>query len=542
MGKRNRSFTVCGLLFCAWLVYGVGPLRGDDAQERASEQTPYNFTLQNTEDGQLVWGIKVREGEKPDLSKEKEREILEREIFPDIQRRAEKGVAKASWQIGLFHFDGVGTPQDTEKAKAAFRQGLANGEPLGMLFYARILSDRGIAAKREPEKRDALFAETAKALEEVVEAGFLESIFPSIQLSKAYHFGWYEMEKDSERAESLLVKLEEAFPENPSVLVWRAKILIDAKQYSDAFESAERAQLALKEINNPTETVREDFERARAIKIASAVLGGEVSKVDPDEFLEVSREALGINGAGAWAIPGVLLVILVVLLRRTRRSWQLSEGPGIKLSLVWISVTVLAAGIGFNVALPGLDNALGLWIGAILVTVATVVAMSLGGWKRYFGAESLWTGGKRFGVALGIMVGAVIGVQLIALAWAPVYEAITGRSLDEQLVSLFLESETLLQLSGTVLIVGVAIPFYEEVMFRGFFYEAIERRWNMRAALIVSSVVFALAHGVSFFVPLLFLSFVLGWLRMKTGNLRLCFILHMMNNSFAVIVGHFSGS
>ena len=542
MGRKNRLFGVCALLIFAWSSLVAGPLQGDETQKKTAGGTPYDFTLQHSEDGKLVWGIKIREGEKPSMSAEKEREILEKEIFPEVQRKAEKGEPKAVWQIGLFHFDGIGTPQDLEKAREAFRKGLANGEPLGMLFYARVLSDRGIDARNEPETRDAAFAEAAEVLTEVVEAGFQASIYPLIQLSKAYHFGWYEMEKNPGKAEALLGKLEEAFPDNPSVIVWRAKILIDAKQYSEAFESAERAQLALAKVKHPDGQLKEDFERARAIKIASAVLGGEVSKVDPEEFLEVSREALGINGAGAWAVPGVLLIILLVLLSGTRRSWRKGEGPGIKLSVVWISVTVLAAGIGFNVALPGLDNALGLWIGAILVTLFTLLAITLGGGQRYFGSEPLWTGGKRFVVALGIMVGAVIGVQVIAMAWAPVYEAITGRSLDEQIVSMFLDSETLLQLAGTVLIVGVAIPFYEEVMFRGFFYEAVERRWNTRVALIVSSVVFALAHGLTFFIPLLFLSFVLGWLRMKTGNLRLCFILHMINNSFAVIVGHFSGS
>lgn len=541
MGRKICSLAVCSLLFGAWLGYGTGPLLGDETREEGAERTGYQFTLQNTEDGQLVWGIKLRGGGRPDVTREEERAILEEEIFPDVLREAKEGVPKAVWQVGMFHLDGVGTPQDTEKAKAAFREGLEMGEPIGMLVYARMLSSRGIAARNEPGKRDALFAEAEDVLREVIDAGFDGAVFPSIQLSKAYHFGWYEMDKDLERAESLLVELEEAFPENPSVIAWRAKVLIDEKEYAEAYAAAEKAQLALAEIENRSSALQEDFERARAIKIASAVLGGEVSKVDPEEFLEVSRDAIGLNGAGAWAVPVVLLIILLVLLWRTERAWKAGEVPGIKLSLVWLSVTVLAAGVGFNVALPGLDNALGLWIGAILVTVAALVAMTLGGWKRYFGAEPLWTGGKRFGVALGIMVGAVVGVQLIAMVWAPVYEAITGRSLDEQIVSLFLDSETLLQLAGTVLIVGVAIPFYEEVMFRGFFYEALERRWNVRVALVVSSVVFALAHGLTFFVPLLFLSFVLGWLRMRTGNLRLCFILHVINNSFAVIVGHFSG-
>lgn len=542
MGKVNCSFAVLGLLLCAWLGQGFGSVSGEETSKENKEELSYKFTLQNGDGGQLIWGVEAREVETPEMSKEEEREILETVVFPGVQREAEEGVPKAVWQIGLFHLDGVGTPKDTEKAKAAFRKGLANGEPLGMLFYARILSDRGIVAKQEPEKRDALFDEAEELLTEVVDAGFETSIFPYIQLSKSYYFGWYEMEEDPERAESLLARLEAAFPENPSVQVWRAKTLIDAKMFPEAFELAEKAQLELAKNENPPEAVRKELERARAIKIASAVLSGEMSSLDPDELLAVSREALGIDGAGAWAVPGVLLVILLILLWRTRRSWQTGEGPAIKLSLLWISVTVLAAGIGFNVALPGLDNAVGLWIGAILVTLVTVITISLGGWKRYFGGGPLWNGWKRFAVALGIMVGAIVGVQLIALAWAPVYEMITGRSLDEQFVSMFLDSETLLQLVGTVLIVGVAIPFYEEVMFRGFFYEAIERRWSTRVALIVSSILFALAHGLSFFIPLLFLSFVLGWLRMKTGNLRLCFFLHMLNNSFAVIGGHFSGS
>ncbi|MDF1660100.1 MAG: CPBP family intramembrane metalloprotease, partial [Verrucomicrobiales bacterium] len=90
-------------------------------------------------------------------------------------------------------------------------------------------------------------------------------------------------------------------------------------------------------------------------------------------------------------------------------------------------------------------------------------------------------------------------------------------------------------------IVGIAIPFYEEVFFRGFLYDALEEKWNTKVALIASSVIFAIVHGITFFIPLLFLSFVLGWLRMKNGNLRMCFLLHAANNSFAVLVGHFSG-
>jgi hypothetical protein len=138
-----------------------------------------------------------------------------------------------------------------------------------------------------------------------------------------------------------------------------------------------------------------------------------------------------------------------------------------------------------------------------------------------------------------IVIGGVAGMQLVAMGYGAVYQFITGGPLDKQLVSLFLKSENLLQLFGTVLIVGIAIPFYEEVFFRGFLFASLDRRWGGKTALVVSSVFFAIVHGLTFFVPLLFLSFLIGWLRLKTGNLRMSFYLHASNNSFSVLAGYF---
>lgn len=54
-------------------------------------------------------------------------------------------------------------------------------------------------------------------------------------------------------------------------------------------------------------------------------------------------------------------------------------------------------------------------------------------------------------------------------------------------------------------------------------------------------MIFTIVHGLTFFIPLKSPSFVLGWLRMKNGNLRMCFLLYAANNSFAVLIGHFPG-
>ena len=80
------------------------------------------------------------------------------------------------------------------------------------------------------------------------------------------------------------------------------------------------------------------------------------------------------------------------------------------------------------------------------------------------------------------------------------------------------------------------------MFFRGFLYDSLDRKWGAKAALIISSFLFAIVHGITFFVPLLFLSFALGWLRMKTDNLRMSFVLHAANNSTSVLAGYFISS
>ena len=79
------------------------------------------------------------------------------------------------------------------------------------------------------------------------------------------------------------------------------------------------------------------------------------------------------------------------------------------------------------------------------------------------------------------------------------------------------------------------IPFYEEVCFRGYAFGALERRWGAQWALVVSSLAFALVHGLDYAPVMLFVGLSLGWLRLRTGDLRQCVLLHCLNNSFGIV-------
>ncbi|MDF1824770.1 MAG: CPBP family glutamic-type intramembrane protease [Verrucomicrobiales bacterium] len=510
------------------------------AEEKHSDQL--SFSIQSNQDRERIWGIRYPKGKKQDLSPEEERKLLEETIFPQVLKDAESGIEPHVWQVGFFHLDGIGTPQDIAKAEAAFRVGLDLNHPEGLYLLGEYFQEQGIAAEGNEALQKAHFLRAEGIYKEVLEAGFTSASRSAIPLAQAHLFGWYGLEKDPAQADSILTFVEKALPASSTCLLWRAKVFAHQEKFDKAFDYAERAQKGFQERPEQSVDLEEDLKMAGAVKITAAVLGGQISRIDPKEFLETSKSALGITGRGAWFVPLILLIVLSILFWRTRLTWSKEEKPGLRLSIAWLSIAVLAAGIGFNITLPGLNNGFGHWIGAILVTLTCLALLASGGWSRLFGTGPFVTGWKPFLSGLGIIIGGIVGLQLIANGYSHLYEILLDRPLGKQIASLFLKSEGTLQLLGTLSIVGIAIPFYEEIFFRGFLYDALEKRWTTKVALIASSMIFAIVHGLTFFIPLLFLSFILGWLRMKNGNLRMCFLLHAANNSFAVLIGHFSGS
>ena len=87
-------------------------------------------------------------------------------------------------------------------------------------------------------------------------------------------------------------------------------------------------------------------------------------------------------------------------------------------------------------------------------------------------------------------------------------------------------------------------PIAEEIMFRGFLFTSLRRKFRFRYAVILTSILFGIAHlQFGNEVPLLWvaaldtftLSCVLCGLREKTGSLWASIILHALKNSIAFI-------
>jgi uncharacterized protein len=90
------------------------------------------------------------------------------------------------------------------------------------------------------------------------------------------------------------------------------------------------------------------------------------------------------------------------------------------------------------------------------------------------------------------------------------------------------------------LIVAVA-PLSEEIFFRGFMYGGLRRRLPVWAAAAISGVVFGLVHytgadSIGVVPQLAVLGILLAWLYERTGSLWPPILLHLLNNSLALVV------
>jgi membrane protease YdiL (CAAX protease family) len=89
---------------------------------------------------------------------------------------------------------------------------------------------------------------------------------------------------------------------------------------------------------------------------------------------------------------------------------------------------------------------------------------------------------------------------------------------------------------ATLLVAVVVAPVCEEIFFRGFLLPGLARGMPVWAAVVVSALVFGVAHAdPGSFLPLVAIGLVLGALRVWTGSVWPGMLLHALNNLAAAI-------
>ncbi|XP_010676389.2 uncharacterized protein LOC104892223 [Beta vulgaris subsp. vulgaris] len=87
-----------------------------------------------------------------------------------------------------------------------------------------------------------------------------------------------------------------------------------------------------------------------------------------------------------------------------------------------------------------------------------------------------------------------------------------------------------------IVVVSVCAPIWEEVIFRGFLLPSLTKYMPVWCSILVSAIVFALAHfNVQRILPLIFLGVVMGALFARTRNLMPSMLLHSLWNAFVFL-------
>jgi membrane protease YdiL (CAAX protease family) len=221
----------------------------------------------------------------------------------------------------------------------------------------------------------------------------------------------------------------------------------------------------------------------------------------------VSRPKFPYATWGPWA--GVLGVLLAL-------------GAGIVLS-----IPVLIADHPVDGELSDAANAavqLATALGFLLVPVAIATgggasvreALRRLGLRRFRGSAVKW-------------MGAAAGVYLL---FSFAYVALIGPPHQKDV------AEAFGAIPVQVLLIVIAAPISEEVCFRGLLFGGLRTRLPRIAAALIGGLVFGALHattGLSAVPPLIFFGFVLSLLYERTGSVVPGILLHMLNNSVALL-------
>ncbi len=88
-----------------------------------------------------------------------------------------------------------------------------------------------------------------------------------------------------------------------------------------------------------------------------------------------------------------------------------------------------------------------------------------------------------------------------------------------------------------LLSVGMVLPVAEEIFFRGIVHTAFQNKKGFKIGVVISSLVFALAHLDLTVLPILFiLGVVLAYAYYKTESLLAPALMHMTNNTLVFLL------
>jgi len=129
------------------------------------------------------------------------------------------------------------------------------------------------------------------------------------------------------------------------------------------------------------------------------------------------------------------------------------------------------------------------------------------------------------------LVGSYLFYLGVCVGFSTLYHLITHKPLPIQDIGFMLIKAKHESFWITFLCTAVAIPMAEEIIFRGYLFDALKMRFSTKIVIGVTALIFASVHfDILHFIPLFTLGLTQGFIRYKTDSLRLPMLVHMVNN------------
>jgi membrane protease YdiL (CAAX protease family) len=209
----------------------------------------------------------------------------------------------------------------------------------------------------------------------------------------------------------------------------------------------------------------------------------------------------------------------------------------------WAAVlgVVMAIGVGILMGIPGLffqepDGEDLTVTGNILIQVGTVlgfllVPMAIAAWRGAQGLPQILArlGVRRFKPSAFGWIAAAIGAYLL---FAFFYSLLIVVPEQEDI------AESFGPVGAQVLLIVIGASISEELCFRGMLFGGLREKLPKYAAALIAGALFGALHaltGVTAVPPLIAFGFILALLYEKTGSIVPGILLHMLNNSVALL-------
>ncbi len=131
---------------------------------------------------------------------------------------------------------------------------------------------------------------------------------------------------------------------------------------------------------------------------------------------------------------------------------------------------------------------------------------------------------------------AVIATLGFSVGWALLLDA-CGYAPDAQSIAAALHNPEAWIRVGVVAFVVLGAPVTEELLFRGWMQPLVSRAFGPRVGVVLQAMAFAVLHVDRLWAipPLFFIGLVGGWLRYKSGSVLPGIVMHILNNSAALL-------